>query len=61
MAYTINNNFNSFKEDFKKDTGIEFSKDNMALYIAYIQARSVDNQVQLLAALFQEISNLKRR
>ena len=45
-AMTITNNFTGFKEDFKTDTGLEFTKENMLLYIQYYNARVNDLNYQ---------------
>jgi len=53
----IKNNFNSFKDDFLKDTGLN-AKDNIALYTQYVTARFEDKNHQLLWNILNEIANL---
>ncbi len=56
MAYTIKNNFQAYKADFKKDTGLEFSQ-NLNEYLAYYNARCSDTSMQLLSVLLNEVGN----
>ena len=42
MNATLANNFRVFSEDFVKDTGYEFNKENMGLYLQYAQVRWLD-------------------
>ena len=48
MATTVSqqNNYSNFKEDFKKDTGLDASK-NISEYINYYNARINDMNYQL--------------
>ena len=46
MSFTPKNNYDSFKQDFKKDTALEADK-HLAEYIAYYNARMTDMQYQL--------------
>jgi hypothetical protein len=41
MSFVPKNNYNSFTQEFKKDTGLE-PKDHPAEYIAYYNARMTD-------------------
>jgi hypothetical protein len=54
---TINNNFEKFKEDFKKDTGLSYSEENLSLYLQYITARMTDNSAQIMFGLTHELLN----
>lgn len=60
MALTIKNNFNTFKQDFKKDTGLDPDV-NLETYIAYYNARINDYNMQTNAAMLNEIVNLPSR
>ncbi len=53
---TIQNNFDAYKSDFKKDTGLD-SHANPAIYIAYYNARVSDVTMQLTQGLLREIMN----
>ena len=53
----ISNRFNDLKKDFKTDTGLDFNKDNMELYIQYFNARMTDHSNQVLQTLTNEIVN----
>ncbi len=50
---TIKNNFDAYKSDFKKDTGLDFNPTNMQLYIAYFKARTADTQMQISVGVLQ--------
>lgn len=56
MATKIINNYDNFKTDFKKDTGLEV-KDNLELYIQYFNARSNDISSQILRVLTHDLVN----
>lgn len=43
---TYKNNYNNFKEDFKKDTGLDPTK-NVVEYISYFNARMTDMNYQM--------------
>lgn len=49
------NNFDIFKEDFQKDTGLELTKENMTSYIQYVNARTIDHLLQLLVIYKSEL------
>lgn len=59
MSRTINlkNNFENFKNDFKKDTGLD-SATNMEAYISYVNFRISDYNMQVNMEIMNEISNL---
>jgi hypothetical protein len=59
MAIVIKNNFNSLKEDFKKDTGKK-AEDNLELYTHYVSARFADMIYQMNVHILQKISNLSQ-
>jgi hypothetical protein len=48
---TIHNNFEAFKNDFKKDTGLDVTKETMSTYVQYYNARCNDRSVQILTWL----------
>lgn len=58
MATTLNyvNNYAKFKEDFKKDTGLDASK-NVAEYINYFNARMADMNYQMNFQLANQYLN----
>ncbi|MGK2862613.1 MAG: hypothetical protein ACSLE0_11815 [Chitinophagaceae bacterium] len=43
---TYKNNYNNFKEDFKKDTGLDPTK-NVTEYISYFNSRMTDMNYQM--------------
>lgn len=51
------NNFDSFKEDFKKDTGSDIGKETMHLYISYFNARMNDLAFQVISELPHQLLN----
>jgi hypothetical protein len=51
------NNFLNYKADFKKDTGHDFNKENMALYISYVSARTADAIYQLNFTIANKVLN----
>ena len=56
-------NFDIYKEDFTKETGLEINKDNMSTYIQYYHARTTDNFLQLVSIYKSELfpnSNLSQ-
>ncbi len=57
MPIQLENKFLIFKEDFKKDTGFEFNKENMALYIQYANFRANQTSAQVLGGLTHELLN----
>ena len=65
MSYKIEfkNNYQTLKDEFKNDTGLSADKD-IAVYIAYINARMTDNLYQLnykgLEILLNKIDELKK-
>jgi hypothetical protein len=54
---TILNNFLKLKDDFKADTGFEFNKENMSLYIQYFNARMNDKSYQTIHTLTEKLIN----
>lgn len=54
---TLENKFLKFKDDFKKDTGLEFGKENMNLYVQYVTARCSDYSAQISHGLTHELLN----
>ncbi|MFP4024290.1 MAG: hypothetical protein ACLFVR_07155 [Thiohalospira sp.] len=60
MSLTIKNNYSSFKQDFRKDTGLDPEK-SIETYIAYYNARINDHNMQFNAAMLNEIANLPGR
>jgi len=57
MPITIENRFLKFKSEFKNDTGLEFNKENMSLYMQYICARCEDTNCQVLQGLTHHLLN----
>ena len=58
MSLTIYNNFPKFKEDFKTDTGLEFSKETISMYTQYFNARINDINCQYMSDLKFKIGRL---
>jgi hypothetical protein len=58
MAYTIKSNFVGLQQEFKKETGIEASK-NWEMYIQYYHAKVADTQMQVLTGLLNEFGNFR--
>lgn len=56
MAYTLKSNYQHYKLDFKKDTGLDADQ-NQELYLSYYQARCSDTSMQLLHFLLNEVAN----
>lgn len=54
MAIQIQNNFNAFKDDFKRDTGMDV-KSNMAEYLQYANFRVNDQLMQISAHGFNKV------
>ncbi len=57
MLVTIKNNFETFKNDFKKDTKLD-ANSNMAIYVNYITARCADYSMQMSVAIYKELDLL---
>lgn len=53
----IENKFLKLKEEFKSDTGLEFNKENMGLYIQYFNARCNDISCQVIQGLTHQLLN----
>lgn len=53
----IKNNFDTYKADFKKNTGLDWDK-NMEQYIAYYNARSADVSAQMSLYNHEVLNNL---
>lgn len=56
MAYTLKSNYQHYKVDFKKDTGLDPDQ-NLNLYLNYYQARCSDTSMQLTHFLLNEVAN----
>ena len=48
-------NFDTYKEEFTKETGLEINKENMTTYIQYYHARTTDNLLQLVVIYKSEL------
>ncbi|MBT3964726.1 MAG: hypothetical protein HN728_04390 [Flavobacteriales bacterium] len=61
MPYTITNNFASERMHtaFHTETGLSHV-DNPVEFIAYIQAKAADSQVQIMSAILTEIVSINR-
>lgn len=61
MSRTINlkNNFNSFEQDFTKDTGLK-KGENPEAYINYVTARLIDKNVQMNWHIMEELMNVPK-
>lgn len=57
MAIKLENKFLKLEDEFKTDTGLEFNKENMGLYIQYFNARCNDISCQVLQGLTTEVLN----
>ncbi len=57
MATEILNNFPKFKDQFKTDTGLEYNKENMSLYIQYFNSRMNDMAYQTTHLLTHQLLN----
>lgn len=57
MAINITNKFLLLKNEFKNDTGLDFNKENMGLYIQYFNARCNDISCQLMQGLATNVIN----
>ena len=57
MNTKIENNFSTFKADFKNDTGLEVSNENMPIYLAYYNARVNDINAQINTVYLSKLSN----
>ncbi|MDZ7775963.1 MAG: hypothetical protein U5L09_10410 [Bacteroidales bacterium] len=53
----LKNNFGNFKQDFKKDTGLDADQ-NMDAYIQYVNARLADYNFQMNWEIMNELINL---
>ena len=60
MSRTLISNFDHFKNDFKKDTGLNVNKTTMGLYIQYYNARINDWHYQLDFETVSALLNLPR-
>ncbi len=56
------NRYNEFKQDFKKDTGLDYNAQNLEMYIQYYNARVNDQNTlanfQMLVRLENKLSEL---
>ena len=55
----ISNNFNSYKKDFKKDTG-KNAEDDLNLYALYVNTRLIDKSNAYLCKIINEVVNMPR-
>jgi hypothetical protein len=53
------NSFNSYKDEFKKDTG-KNADENLELYALYVNTRLVDRSNVYLCKIITELVNLPR-
>jgi len=53
----IENKFLKLKDEFKNDTGLEFNKENMGIYIQYFNARCNDVTCQVMQGLTHQVLN----
>lgn len=62
MSRTIEfkNNFKSFEKDFESDTRLKV-KENMELYIQYVNARISDRTNQMTFHLMNELINIPQQ
>lgn len=58
MSIRIQNNYDVFKSDFKKDTGLDYSKDTISEYLQYINFRQTDQQSQMNSHQIYQIEQL---
>ena len=54
----IKNNYEIFKADFKKDTGLDYNKDTVSEYLQYLNFRLNEHQVQINLHLINKIEHL---
>ena len=54
----IKNNYEIFKADFKKDTGLDYNKDTGSEYLQYLNFRLNDHHVQINLHLINKIEHL---
>ena len=54
----IKNNYEIFKADFKKDTGLDYNNDTVSEYLKYLNFRLNDHQVQINLHLINKIEHL---
>ena len=55
----ITNSFNSYKQDFKSDTG-KNADDDLNLYALYVNTRLVDKSNAYLCKIVTEVVNMPR-
>ena len=53
----VENKFLKLKDEFKNDTGLEFNKENMGIYIQYFNARCNDVTCQVMQGLTHQVLN----
>ncbi|WP_445956413.1 hypothetical protein [Yeosuana sp.] len=58
MSIRTQNNYEAFKSDFKKDTGLDYSKDTISEYLQYINFRQSDHQAQTNLYIINHINQL---
>jgi hypothetical protein len=51
------NRYNIFKQDFKKDTGLDYNAQNLERYIQYYNARVNDQNSQVCFNMMVRIEN----
>ena len=54
----INNNYESYKSEFKKDTGLEYSNKTISEYLQYLNFRVSDQQNQLSHQTYNSIQHI---
>ena len=58
MSIKIKNNYETFKSDFKKDTGLDYGKETVSQYLQYLNFRLNDHQVQIDLHLINQVDRL---
>jgi hypothetical protein len=48
-------NFETYKEEFTKETGLQINKETMSTYIQYYHARTTDSILQLIVIYKSEL------
>jgi hypothetical protein len=58
MSINIKNNYETFKSGFKKDTGLNYSKETVSEYLQYLNFRINDQQTQMVLHLINQVDHL---
>ncbi len=58
MSIKFKNNYETFKSDFKKDTGLEYAKETVSEYLQCLNFRLNDHQVQMDLHLINQVDRL---